>query len=67
MSTRCPICRVELVAARFEAFHMAAAHSADAKRITVIAAELQLPVVECDIDSIHTSPIVAAKKSKAAA
>lgn len=66
MNIRCPICGIELVAARFEAFHMAAAHSADAKRVTVIAAELQLPVVECDIDAIHSSRY-ATKSPEAAA
>lgn len=67
MSAACPICGCELADIRFEKFHVAAVHSTDAKRVTVIAAELQLPVVECDIDSIHSSLIAATTTAKTAA
>ena len=67
MKALCPICSARVPDLARLAHHVANEHSADAANVTVIAAELGLPVVECDIDSIHTSPIAAAKKAKAAA
>ncbi len=67
MSARCHICAAVLRADYPLAAHVADVHSDDAKHVTVIATELGLPVVECDIDAIHTSPIAAAKKAKVAA
>lgn len=67
MSAPCHICRAALSADYPLATHIADVHSDDARYVTVIAAELSLPVVECDIDSIHRSAIAAEKTAKALA
>jgi hypothetical protein len=67
MSMPCPICSTRVSDSSALAHHVADRHSADSARVTVIAAELSLPVVACDIDAIHTSAILAAKTAKAAA
>jgi hypothetical protein len=61
MTQPCHICGAPLSALYPLATHVADIHSDDAANVTVIAAELSLPVVECDIDSIHSSAIVAEK------
>lgn len=64
MTQPCHICGAFLTGAYTLATHIAGCHSDDAKHVTVIAAELCLPVVECDIDSIHRSAIAAEKAAK---
>lgn len=65
MTQPCHICGAELMGAYTLAAHIAGCHSDDAKHVTVIAFELSLPVVECDIDRIHSSAIVAEKAEAA--
>lgn len=55
------ICGAELMGDYTLAAHIAGCHSDDAKHVTVIAVELSLPVVECDVDAIYLSAIVAEK------
>jgi hypothetical protein len=61
MTQPCHICGTALSALYPLTTHIADVHSDDAKHVTVIADELGLPVVECDIDAIHSSAIVAEK------
>ena len=64
MTQPCHICGASLTGAYPLATHIADVHSDDAKHVTVVVAELSLPVVECDVDAIYQSEIyvrVAAK------
>ena len=63
--TPCHICGAALCATYPLATHVADVHSDDSRHVTVIAAELSLPVVECDIDAIHRSAIAADKTARA--
>ncbi len=63
----CPICVAVLRSDCPLAAHIADVHSDDAKNVTVIAVELSLPVVECDIDRIHASAIAAEKTARGTA
>jgi hypothetical protein len=67
MTQPCHICGAALTGAYTLATHIADVHSDDAAHVTVIAAELSLPVVAMDIDRIYLSAIVAEKAAKAAA
>jgi hypothetical protein len=67
MTQPCHICGCALSIAYPLSVHVADVHSDDAQHVTVIAAELSLPVVECEIDRIYLSAIVAEKAAKAAA
>lgn len=57
MNARCHICTAVLRADYPLATHVADVHSDDAQHVTVIAAELRIPVVECDVDSIYASKV----------
>lgn len=67
MTQPCHICGAALTQAYPLAAHIADVHSDDARHVTVIATELSLPVIACDIDSIHSSAIAAEKTARATA
>jgi hypothetical protein len=60
----CHICSAALSQAYPLSVHVADVHSEDSRHVTVIAVELGLPVVECDIDRIHA--VYAARGSRVA-
>jgi hypothetical protein len=67
MSTTCPLCSQAVRDLFALSLHVEERHAADQHRIVAVLIAPALPIIELDIDQIHSSRIAAIKTAEATA